>query len=341
MTVLRSRPGGHTQDQALRKRGRVGTLALDRLIGHDVVMFLASLLQAGLHRRRGVPAAAFALALAVLLVTATAVQTAPGPTRSLSATRTLTVATWNMCGVQRWGCAHTGSAAAKGQEVRRFVDAGAHVVLLQETCAAQIESVRKALGRSWSLSFRPYTWRDRTGHDRTVGCDGRGQGAAGFAILSAHPLSSVRVVSSPQPAVGLQRGILCATVAAHGVRVCNAHLSMSGSDRAHPGREYRDDQLKALMAAVPERRTVFGGDFNLRPPGDRTPAGWAWPGGAYRNYRECDQATASDRSGRPTHDSGHKIDYLFTGLPTTMCSVRDTGLSDHRALLIRVDAGSD
>jgi endonuclease/exonuclease/phosphatase family metal-dependent hydrolase len=313
-------------------------LALYQLIGHDVVMFLAPLYQAG--RRRTPLTAAWVLALAVLLVTVAPVQTTTGLKQALTPSRTLTVATWNMCGVQRWDCAHTGSAAAKGQAVRRIVGAGAQVLLLQEACAAQIESVRETLGRSWSLSFRPYTWRDDNGSSSTVRCDGQGQGAAGFAILSAHPLSSVREVPSRQPAVGLRRGILCATVAAHGVRVCNAHLSMSGSDRAHPRWEYRDNQLKALMTAVPERRTVFGGDFNLRPPGDRTPVSWVWPAGAYRTHRECDQRSGSDRSGRPTHDSGHKLDYLFTGLRTTSCSVRDTGVSDHRALLIRVNTGT-
>jgi endonuclease/exonuclease/phosphatase family metal-dependent hydrolase len=301
-------------------------------------MFLATLLQAGPRRRRGLVAAA--AALAALLTTVAYVQTTTESRRAIAVSRTLTVATWNMCGVQQWGCAHTGSAAAKGQAVRRIVDAGADVVLLQEACAAQIESVRAELGRSWALSFRPYTWRDDAGRSSTVRCEGRGQGAAGFAILSAHPLSSVREVPSRQPVVGLRRGILCATVAARDMQVCNAHLSVSGSDRAHPRWEYRDDQLNALMEAV-ERRTVFGGDFNLRPPGDPSPVGWVWPAGAYLTHRECDQESGSDRSGRPTHKSGHKIDYLFTGLPKVGCSVRDTGVSDHRALLIRVDTGID
>ena len=301
---------------------------------------VASPLQAALRRHRGLLTAASALALSVVLAAVTYVHSAADPTRTLSASRTLTVATWNMCGVQRWGCAGTGSADAKSEEVKRLAEAGAHVVLLQEACEGRIETVRGELGRSWHVSFRPYVWRDDTGRAKTVGCDGRGEGAAGFAILSAHPLSSVRVVPAPQPVVGLQRGILCATVAAHDVRVCNAHLSVPDSDAAHPGWEYRDDQLKALMAAVPKRRTVFGGDFNVTPPGARNPAAWVWPAGAYRTHRECAQDSGSDRSGRPTHVSGHKLDYLFTGLRTTHCSVHDTGVSDHRALLIRVDAGT-
>ncbi|MGW0814433.1 endonuclease/exonuclease/phosphatase family protein [Streptomyces viridiviolaceus] len=290
-----------------------------------------------LRRRRALFAVASVLALSAVLAVVPLVQNATGRTRSLAADRTLTVATWNMCGVRQWGCADTGSAAAKRRAVERLVGAGADVVLLQEACATHAESVRKALGKSWKLSFRPYTWRDRGGRTGTVPCEGGGLGKAGLALLSAHPLSSVRSVPSLQPSVGLRRGILCATVAAFDVRVCNAHLSVPGSDRAHPDWEYRDDQLEALVAAVPQRRAVFGGDFNLNPPGARNPSSWVWPSAAYRAYRECDQTSASDRSGRPTHVSGHKLDYLFTGLPRSGCTVRDTGVSDHRALLMRVD----
>ncbi|MBD0423748.1 endonuclease/exonuclease/phosphatase family protein [Streptomyces sp. TRM S81-3] len=292
-----------------------------------------------LRRRRGVLAVASVLALSAVLAALPLVRTAMGDARLRAADRTLTVATWNMCGVRQWGCADTGSAAAKRRAVERLVDDGADVVLLQEACATHAESVRRALGGSWRLSFRPYTWRDSAGRTGTVRCEGRGQGIAGLALLSARPLSSVRSVPSLQPEVGLRRGILCATVAAVGVRVCNAHLSVPGGDRAHPGREYRDDQLEALIAAVPQRRTVFGGDFNVNPPGRRNPSSWVWPSAAYRAYRECDQASATDRSGRPTHVSGHKLDYLFTGLPRSGCAVRETGVSDHRALLIGVDTG--
>jgi endonuclease/exonuclease/phosphatase family metal-dependent hydrolase len=299
---------------------------------------MASPLPPRLRRRRGLFAMASVFALSAVLA-ALLVRTPTSQARIPAADRTLTVATWNMCGVRQWGCADTGSAFAKGQAVERLVHAGADVVLLQEACATHAESVREALGGSWQLSFQPYTWRDGGGRTGTIRCEGRGQGTAGLAVLSAQPLSSARSVPSRQPDVGLRRGILCATVTAVDVRVCNAHLSLPGSDRAHPGREYRDDQLKTLIAAAPSRRTVFGGDFNLNPPGARNPAGWVWPSAAYGAFPECDQTSGADRSGRPTHVSGHKLDYLFTGLPRSACTVRDTGVSDHRALLMRVDTG--
>ncbi|MGW5009620.1 endonuclease/exonuclease/phosphatase family protein [Streptomyces parvulus] len=296
-------------------------------------------LLAGPRRRRTLFAVTSVLALSALLVTLVPVLTARGTAPSRTADGLLTVATWNMCGVRRWNCAETGGAAAKRRAVRRLADDGADVVLLQEACAADAESVRDALGGTWRLAFRPYTSREASGRARAVECDGRGRGAAGLALLSAHPLSAVRSVPSRQPVTGLGRGILCATVGVVDVRVCNAHLSLPGSDLAHPGWEYRDDQLRALDGTVRGRRTVFGGDFNLRPPGARNASGWVWPDSAYRVFRECDQDSAADRSGRPTHESGHKLDYLFTGLPRKGCAVRDTGVSDHRALLLRVATG--
>ncbi|MEV7684853.1 endonuclease/exonuclease/phosphatase family protein [Streptomyces bungoensis] len=280
--------------------------------------------------RRAVAAAAVVLGLAA----AVAVARSSGPTRSAAPGRSLTVATWNMCGVRQWNCADFGSSAVKERELRRLATrAGARVVFLQEACAGDVRAVREALGRSWHTAFRPYGVRDRAGHVGTVRCAGSGQGPAGIAILAAYPLSSVTAVPSQQPTVGLQRGILCASVAAHRVRLCTAHLSPTGSDRAHPGWEFRDDQLRALVAAVPARRTVYGGDLNVNPPGDGNSASWVWPAAPYTDYRECDGLPDSARS---THVSGHKLDYLFTGLPRRRCTVRDTGASDHFALIMRV-----
>ncbi|MFF9817932.1 endonuclease/exonuclease/phosphatase family protein [Streptomyces sp. NPDC014006] len=278
-------------------------------------------------------------ALAVLLGLATAaalLQTA-GPTPSAASGGSLTVATWNMCGVRQWGCAGTGSRQAKKAQVELLVHAGgAQVVFLQEACAADVEAVRAELGDRWHTAFHSYAWGDRSGRVSTVRCAEPDQGAAGLAILSAFPLSAVGTVPAQQPSVGLRRGILCASLTARAVRLCTAHLSPAGSDRAHPRWELRDDQLKALVTAVPQRRTVYGGDLNVRPPGSGNPSTWVWPPGPYTVHRECDQASPTARSGRATHRSGHKLDYLFTGFPRTRCQVYDTSASDHSALLVEV-----
>ncbi|OAH12870.1 hypothetical protein STSP_39070 [Streptomyces jeddahensis] len=290
----------------------------------------------GWRRHRGLRLVVAALAL-LGLASAVSVTQSVVSERSVAAAREVTVATWNMCGVQQWGCADTGSRSEKNRQLKRLATrAGARVILVQEICAADLKATRKALGSSWRSSFKAYTWRDSNGRKSTVRCTARDQGAAGFGILSDSALSEVTAVASQQPTVGLQRGILCATVAAHRIRICNAHLSPPGSDTAHPEWEFRDDQLKALVGAASGRRTVYGGDLNVDPPEDGSPSAWVWPAGPYSAYRECDQSSASSRSGRPTHSSGHKLDYLFTRLPRSGCDVRDTGASDHRALLIRV-----
>ncbi|MFC8368785.1 endonuclease/exonuclease/phosphatase family protein [Streptomyces sp. NPDC057239] len=286
------------------------------------------------RRRKGRYLAASATLLGIVSTVAV-VQTA-GPSRSSTPPQTLITATWNMCGVREWNCAGTGSRAAKKRELERLATrSGAEVILLQEACATDVEAVRRNLGPSWYTAFRPYTWSDRAGRTGTVQCGTAGP--AGRAVLSAYPLSAVRTVPSRQPSAGVRRGILCVSVAAQDIRVCAAHLSPPRSGRADRGQELRDDQLNALAGAVPERRTVYGGDLNVDPPGEDNPDSWVWPDRPYRVHRECDQE--SDRPGpaRATHVSRHKLDYLFTGLPVLECRVRDTGVSDHLALLIRVD----
>ncbi|MET7312808.1 MULTISPECIES: endonuclease/exonuclease/phosphatase family protein [unclassified Streptomyces] len=251
----------------------------------------------------------------------------------------LRIATWNMCDVRQWNCQDTGSSRQKLQALKRLaaVD-GAQVIMLQEVCAGDLASARKELGNGWRSTFLAYAYRDARRRQTEVRCADQRQGQAGFAILASSPLSRVSVVPSRQPAVGLRRGILCATVASHRVQVCNAHLTLPGGDRAHPDWEYRDDQLSSLVGAV-DARTVFGGDLNSAPPSAGNQDSWIWPYDMYRRYRECDQGSASSRSGRATHLTGHKVDYLFTALPRTHCSVRATAASDHLALVMGVRAG--
>jgi endonuclease/exonuclease/phosphatase (EEP) superfamily protein YafD len=275
---------------------------------------------------------------AALLATAAGARGPVPPALADPAERTLVVASWNMCGVQRWNCRGTGDAAAKQEALEALVvRGGARVLLLQEACAADVETVRERLGHGWRAEFRPYTWRAASGRVTDVRCGDPGRGGAGYALLSAYRLEDARVVPARQPAVGLRRGILCADVPAHDVQVCTAHLTVPGGDVAHPGWEYRDDQLGALFAAQPGPRAVFGGDLNVAPPGAGNPDSWVWPAAA-RRYEECDRARAG--GGRPTHVSGHKLDHVFGGLPRERCEVTDTGASDHRALLMAVRTGS-
>lgn len=250
----------------------------------------------------------------------------------------LRIATWNLCGVEQWGCRNTGTRQEKIAVLEHLSAAdGVTAFMLQEVCTTDLDDATAALGKGWHSAFRAYAYRDDRGRLTPVRCTGGARGRAGFALLSSSPLSKVARVPSRQPAVGLQRGILCATLAARDIRICNAHLSVVGADHAHPSWEYRDDQLKTLFAAA-DPRTVIGGDFNSSPPSasNRTYR-WIWPHAAYGRYRECDQGRSGSRTGRATHRSGVKLDYLFTQLDGLGCSVRRTRTSDHSALVMTVD----
>ncbi|MER7732753.1 endonuclease/exonuclease/phosphatase family protein [Streptomyces erythrochromogenes] len=250
----------------------------------------------------------------------------------------VTVATWNMCGVQQWSCERTGTPKDKFQQLRDLIgDSGVRVLLLQEVCSEDLSSSALRLGPEWQSVFEPYAEVDPAGTRSAVDCTGQGRGRAGFALLAASRLTDVEVIPTEQPTVGLHRGILCARVPAQGLRVCNAHLSLRESDDEHPDWDFRDDQLGSLFAAAStDPSTVVGGDFNSPPPvGRANTSAWIWPSEAYTTYRECDQKGES-RKGRPTQTNGSKIDYLFTALPRTGCEVVDTKASDHRPLVMRV-----
>lgn len=256
-----------------------------------------------------------------------------------AAPRHVLIATWNMCGVQQWNCQGTGSGSQKVEALKRLAtDGGAQVIMLQEVCAGDLAVARGELGRNWQSAFKAYRYFEGRGRGTSVRCAADGQGAAGIAILASSSLSAVSEPLVRQPSIGLHRGILCATVAAQHLRACNAHLTLPGGVPSRPGPEFRDDQLKSLVGAA-DAHTVFGGDLNSAPPSARDSSSWIWPYEAYRRYRECDQSSPSSRSGRATHLTGHKVDYLFTTLPRTGCSVRDTGASDHWALVMQVRAG--
>ncbi|MBT2544283.1 endonuclease/exonuclease/phosphatase family protein [Streptomyces sp. ISL-44] len=250
---------------------------------------------------------------------------------------TVSVATWNMCGVEQWGCEDKGSPNDKFQQLRALADArGVRVMLLQEVCSEDLLSAARRLGKDWHSQFDPYVSVDEAGRSEPVSCTGEGRGQAGSGLLAASPLTEVKAVPTQQPTAGLHRRFLCAQVPAQGVRVCNGHVALRGTDTVHPDWDFRDDQLRSLFEAASEDdRTIIGGDFNSAPPVGGSPTSWLWPAEAYTTYQECDQKGVS-RAGRRTHEDGTKIDYLFTTLPRTACQVVDTKASDHRALVMRV-----
>ncbi|MFG2990240.1 endonuclease/exonuclease/phosphatase family protein [Streptomyces sp. NPDC048257] len=292
--------------------------------------------QRSLRRRFGRTASTLSLLTAVACTSAQTPASVAG--MGPAAPGEVSVATWNMCGVQQWSCEKTGGPKEKFRQLRDLIDASdVHVLLLQEVCSEDLLSSAQSLGPQWQSVFEPYAEVDAAGRRSAVDCTGQGRGQAGYGLLAGSRLTDVETIPTEQPTVGLHRGILCARVPAVGLRVCNAHLSLRASDAEHPKWDFRDDQLSSLVAAAStDAGTVFGGDFNSPPPvGDRNTSAWIWPSEAYTTYRECDQK-GSSRAGGATLKDGTKIDYLFTQLPRTACKVVDTKASDHRPLVMRV-----
>ncbi|WP_328924076.1 endonuclease/exonuclease/phosphatase family protein [Streptomyces sp. NBC_00190] len=292
------------------------------------------------RRRAGRTAAALSLLASVACSSA---QHSPASVTAAGKSAEISVATWNMCGVEQWNCEDTGSPKNKFQQIRDLVgDSDVRVLLLQEVCSEELVAAALRLGPEWHSVFQPYAEVDAAGTSRRVECTGQGHGQAGYGLLAASPITDVEAVPTEQPTVGLHRGIVCARVPALRLRVCNAHIALRESDEAHLDWDFRDDQLSSLFeAAATDPRTVLGGDFNSPPPvGDRNTSAWIWPTEAYTTFRECDQKGGA-RTGRPTHTDGTKLDYLFTTLPRTACKVVDAKSSDHRALVMRVSRPTD
>ncbi|MFG2341199.1 endonuclease/exonuclease/phosphatase family protein [Streptomyces yangpuensis] len=296
-----------------------------------------------IRRRFGRTATALGLMTAVACTSAQAPASVAGAGLGPAKPDDVSVATWNMCGVQQWNCDRTGGPKDKFQQLRNLIgNSDVRVLLLQEVCSEDLSSSALRLGPEWNTVFEPYAEVDSAGTRTAVQCTGQGRGQAGFALLAASRLEDVELIPTEQPTVGLHRGILCARVPAQRLRVCNAHISLRESDNEHPDWDFRDDQLGSLFAAAStDDRTIVGGDFNSPPPaGDRNPSAWVWPSEAYTTFRECDQK-GSSRKARATHTDGTKIDYLFTALPRTGCEVVDTKASDHRPLVMRVTRPSE
>ncbi|MDA5281744.1 endonuclease/exonuclease/phosphatase family protein [Streptomyces sp. NPDC054904] len=269
-----------------------------------------------------------------------------GAPSATAATTPFQVMSWNMCGSQRatWHCEGTGTPQQKIDVVKGQIrDQNVRAVLLQEVCEDDLTSLMAQLGPAWTKSFAPYQWSQGASGKWNSRC-GEDNGRAdriGTAIVLQGQVTDAREYPTTQPYVGQQRPFQCATSAEPAVRLCNVHLSPLGSNPDHPTWDYRDDQLKEIKAIVNTfPGTVFGGDFNALSPDSTNPKdAWVWPAGLYTarpelegGYRECDQ-TGTSRTGRATHGSGAKIDYLFSSEVRRGCTVTDTPFSDHHVVV--------
>ncbi len=252
--------------------------------------------------------------------------------------RNLQVMSWNMCGSLRptWHCENTGTVRQKVDVVRYHVaNSYVRAALLQEICEDALDLLLTDLGSAWSARFVPYRWsQDGVLADSPCGPVVNGN-RIGTAIVVRAGLAAPVTHTITQPWTGLQRPFHCATAAYWGVRLCNAHLTPAGGNPDHPTWEYADDQLEEIRdITATHPRVVLGGDLNVNPP-DRVgnTRAWLWNGGdLYASYDECDQVGPL-RDGRPTHNGGWKLDYIFTGETRRWCAVADSAYSDHHVVI--------
>ncbi|WP_395360959.1 endonuclease/exonuclease/phosphatase family protein [Streptomyces sp. YH02] len=137
------------------------------------------------------------------------------------------------------------------------------------------------------------------------------------------------------PDAGLWLKVLCVTRATGAqVRLCTSHLTPKAEDRDHRATySHRAAQVQRLTEIVGDGAdTVFGGDFNSRPPADNDSIDKDTLAPLYTRYRECEQLT----SGTAYKGSGtmwdytnpqspvrstRKYDYLFSKGSFSACEV--------------------
>ncbi|MFI8520156.1 endonuclease/exonuclease/phosphatase family protein [Streptomyces sp. NPDC085481] len=230
------------------------------------------------------------------------------------------------------------------------------------------------LGEGWSVAFLPYT---RPAESRFGGSvpvapsvapsyppryqnpqatsDFRCRGpllvgVQGIAVAVKGETGEPEEFELHSPKAGLFLKALCVRRAGSApVRFCTSHLTPQSEDLdSRAGFSYRAEQVQRLGELVGDGHdTVFGGDFNSRPPDDPSV-------GADRNilaplygkYRECEQGasgTARKGSGTMWDDTDQdlrtdrKYDYLFSKSSFSSCQVlSDPALaawSDHLPVL--------
>ena len=239
---------------------------------------------------------------------------------------------------------------------------------------SEVTLLGEKLGSGWNIAFVPYTRPAENRFGSTMPGEGgttvvyppryespsatsdfrcRGPelvGVQGIAIAVKGTFGEREEFDLQSPTAGLFLRALCVRrTSGAPVRFCTSHLTPQGEDYdSRAGFSYRAGQVQRLGEIVGAGHdTVFGGDFNTRPPDDPssgTDSGILAP--LYASYHECEQGTSGTaRKGsgtmwqttNPPVRADRKYDYLFSKDAFTSCQVQsDSALSawsDHLPML--------
>lgn len=243
---------------------------------------------------------------------------APGP----SPDGALNVVEYNICGAmceEEWRGRNRPGPDEVGHVRDVIVDAGAHLVVLNEICHSQLERLQPLLaesGHPMQGAFHPQRTDDRC---PTGGPEGDG---FGDAILSTGPVEEAEVHLFPGE--GERRGVLClpTTVGAR-LTVCAVHLETGDGNQ-----EQFDDVVGEMRRRLTSETVVLAGDFN-REPDQMRPLTDPAAGGPF--------ADVDAEQNRATHYK-RRIDYILLdrrAFPSYQAEVHETPWSDHRVLVAR------
>ncbi|MFD7320826.1 endonuclease/exonuclease/phosphatase family protein [Streptomyces sp. NPDC059875] len=192
-----------------------------------------------------------------------------------------------------------------------------------------------------SDSTPPYTNPPTTADFRCRGPERIGVQGIAIAVKGTFGEREEFELHSPAPALWLKALCVRRTSGGTPARLCTSHLTPKADDRDHrAGFSYRAEQVQRLVEIIGDGQdTIFGGDFNSRPPDDSASgadSGILAP--LYAKYRECEQGSGTVRKGSGTMWSepskgpdpsaspvitrtDRKYDYLFSKSSFTSCEV--------------------
>ncbi|MCY3414110.1 MAG: endonuclease/exonuclease/phosphatase family protein [Candidatus Heimdallarchaeota archaeon] len=156
-----------------------------------------------------------------------------------------------------------------------------------------------------------------------------GQYAIRNAIFSKYPILSEKTIDL-EPRLSYDRTAILTTldIQSNQINFASVHLTHIGSSN---GTEERLEQVKDLLASIPDQNTILVGDFNSRPFSPEQLLLRSIYNDAWLFYTTSMGTSTSDLGfTSPAEDPNKRIDYIFyNDLVLDRCQVIDTTVSDH------------